>query len=214
MNRNNIRIACLLLCTACALGLCACGNSDHSSSTSSAAPNVSTESTVDSLPSDSDNKTDLPLTDLTVLPENTYEDTTIFADQIVVAAGTEKVPYRIMLYNNPGYGFAGIRLTYDADLNPYLEEDNIAVFDDGDATDQFLSTCLNSQDEHMLGFAGFATNGADSTADGIMFTCYFDIPADAASGTVYDFKLEVVDFNTIAGDAVEVDTVSGSITVQ
>lgn len=242
MKRIHTRLTALLLCAVCALGLCACRDDESSTSaesshTSSAASDTDSQtdessSSVDSTTSNTNSGTDesststdstasgtdtgttLPLTDLSVMPENTYSDATILGDRIVVAAGTEKVPYRVILYNNPGYGFAGIRLTYGTALKPYLEEGNTAEFMDGAATDSFLTTCLNSPTEHMLGFAGFASDGADSKEDGIMFTCYFDIPADAASGTVYDFKLEVVDFNTVAGDAVAVDTVSGSITVQ
>ncbi len=156
-----------------------------------------------------------PLTDLTVIPENTYDGAAIVCDDIVVAAGTTKVPYRVMLYNNPGYGFVGMRLFYDTTLKPYMDEErgqDEMEITTGDATQGFMFSCMRNEAQKMIGAAAFGA--ADCKSDGVMFTCYFDIPADAASGTVYEFSAEVVDFRPLEGENHKVEVIAGKITVQ
>ncbi len=199
------RVAAAMLCALCLMPMSACKDdssaSADKSSASDAASAVSGETK--------------PLTDLSVLPENIYNDATVVCDDIVVAAGTTKVPYRVMLYNNPGYGFMGMRVYYDTTLKPYMDaakgDDEMEV-KQGDAMSGFLFSCMNNTEQKMIGAAAFGS--VDSKSDGVMFTCYFDIPADATSGTVYDFDIEIVDFRPLEGENLDVKVVSGAITVQ
>ncbi|MBE6848143.1 MAG: hypothetical protein IJC75_02660 [Oscillospiraceae bacterium] len=200
------RLAAALLCGVLLLPFSACGN-DSSKAEESMGVSSSADSGVQG--------EKLPLTDLTVIPENTYSEATLVCDSIVVEAGSKKIPYRVLLYNNPGFGFVGLRLSYEDPLTPYMDEekgkDEMEVTL-GTAMNGFMVSCMNSPQQKLIGAAGFA--GSDCEFDGAMFTCYFDIPADAPSGTVYDFSLEVVDFRPMDGENHEVKTVKGSITVQ
>ncbi len=199
------RVLAAALCLLCLLLMSACKDDSSSSADQSSASNASSAVSGEQQ----------PLTDLTVLPENTYDGATIACDDIVVAAGTTKVPYRVMVYNNPGYGFVGMRLFYDTTLQPYMDAERgqdeleIAI---GEGAQGFMFSCLNNTAQKMIGAAAFGST--DCKADGVMFTCYFDIPADAASGTVYDFSAEVVDFRPLEGENHKVATVAGKITVQ
>lgn len=211
------RITAAMLSAFCLLAFSACrnDNSNHDSSITDSSANASSIS--DSSSNDSATSSDKkqPLTDLTVLPENTYDGATIVCDDIVVAAGTTKVPYRVMLYNNPGYGFVGMRVFYDTKLQPYMDEergvDEMEIVT-GDGMNGFMSSCMNNTDQHLIGLAAFGST--DCRSDGVMITCYFDIPADAASGTVYDFSAEVVDFRPLEGENHAVTVIGGKITVQ
>ncbi len=199
------RITAGMLSALCLLSFSACRNdSSNHTGGSSISDSSSTVST--------DQK---PLTDLTVIPPNTYDGATVVCDDIVVAAGTTKVPYRVMLYNNPGYGFVGLRVLYDGTLQPYMDaergEDEMEILT-GDGMGGFMFSCMNSAEQNMIGLAAFGS--VDCKSDGVMFTCYFDIPADAASGTVYDFSAEVVDFRPLEGENHQVAVVGGKITVQ
>lgn len=205
MKKTFGRLAALLMCAVCLAGLSACKEE------SSAPVGETSSSASDS--SKADSSTPPALSDPDAMPENTYSAPTMLCDNIVVKAGTEKVPYRVILYQNPGYAFTGFRILYDDALTPYTTDDMGTVeMVTGDALSGFMSTCINSDEDNMIGFGAFCTE--DKTTDGIVFTCYFDIPADAASGTVYPFTLEVVDFNTLAGEAKEVQAINGAITVQ
>lgn len=210
------RITAVMLSTFCLLSIGACRNDNSQNDSASVADSSRDASSV------SDNSSAVavsvekqPLTDLTVIPENTYDGATIVCDNIVVAAGTTKVPYRVMLYNNPGYGFVGLRVFYDGALQPYMDEergeDEIEIIT-GDGMGGFMFSCMNSTAQHMIGLAAFGS--ADCKSDGVMMTCYFDIPADAASGTVYEFSAEAVDFRQLEGENYEVAMVGGKITVQ
>ncbi len=200
------RVAAALLCGVLMLPFSACAD-DSSKAEESTPVSSAADSAVQG--------EKLPLTDLTVIPENTYSGATLVCDSIVVEAGSKKVPYRVLLYNNPGFGFVGLRLSYEGPLTPYMDEakgkDEMEVTL-GAAMSNFMVSCMNSPEQKLIGAAGFS--GSDSEFDGIMFTCYFDIPADAAPGTVYDFALEVVDFRPMDGENHSVQTVNGSITVQ
>lgn len=208
------RVTAVMLSAFCLLSFGACRNDDSQNDSGSVADSSRDVSSVsDSSSAISTEKQ--PLTDLTVIPENTYDGATIVCDDIVVAAGTTKVPYRVMLYNNPGYGFVGLRVFYDGALQPYMDEergeDELEIIT-GDGMGGFMSSCMNSNAQHMIGLAAFGST--DCKSDGVMFTCYFDIPADAASGTVYEFSAETVDFRQLEGENYEVAMVGGKITVQ
>lgn len=207
------RMTAAMLSAFCLLSFGACRNDSSNDDSKNNSSSVADSSVSDSSSMVSGEKK--PLTDLTVLPENTYDGATIVCDDIVVAAGTTKVPYRVMLYNNPGYGFVGLRVFYDETLQPYMDaergEDEMEILT-GDGMGGFMFSCMNSAQQHMIGLAAFGS--VDCKSDGVMFTCYFDIPADAESGTVYDFSVEAVDFRPLEGDNREVAVVGGKITVQ
>ncbi len=190
------RITALLLCGILLLGLTAC-NSKNSSQNGSES-NVTTTA---------------PLSDLNAMPENSYKEPTILLDQITVAAGSTHVPFRVIVYNNPGYSMAGLRLIYDDDLKPYFNPaDHTVEYEPGQAANGLMHNSSVSEEKFMIGFAGIGVS--DITTDGIIFTCYFDVPSKAASGDVYPIKIEIVDFKNLADSQLNPSLVQGSITIQ
>lgn len=194
MFRN--RITALVLCGMLLFSLTAC-NSKNSSQAGS----------------DSAVTTTAPLSDLNAMPENSYNGLTILLDQITVAAGATHVPYRVIVYNNPGYSMAGLRLIYHEDLKPYFNPaDRTVEYQPGDVANSLMHNSFISEEKRMIAFAGFGVS--DISVDGVLFTCYFDVPEKAASGDVYPIQIEIVDFKNLADSQLNPNLIQGSITIQ
>lgn len=132
---------------------------------------------------------------------------------IKAKAGQKSVPVSIKVSNNPGYSFCGVRLIYDKKLIPQADYEadsngNTPVYDVGPAAGRAMTECVLAPENRIVAFGMISKD--ECTADGILFTAYFDIPADAASGTVYKLESgverivngesEMLDFKLLGGE--------------
>ncbi len=139
--------------------------------------------------------------------------TTIGIQQKVKAkAGEQAVPVTLHLWNNPGFMGMGMRLDYDPALKPKTEDGDVCTNLVGEAAENMLTTCLVDESQHLIAFATMASK--PETIDGDLVTVYFDIPADAASGTEYPLLVEVVDFADGDKQPVKVTSLSSAIVVE
>ena len=163
--------------------------------------------------SPADSPTDPPAPAQTDSPAEIGDALTIgIADTIHAAAGQQRVPVTVCVWNNTGFAMAGIRLYYDEPLHAReLTDDHDAECEPGDTVSAFLTTCACNADKHLIVFAGFATE--ETTANGAVFTCYFDIPDDAESGTRITLRPEIADFADIAGDPLDVELREGVLVI-
>ena len=144
---------------------------------------------------------------------------TIGIPPVTAHAGDKAVPVDVKIWNNPGYNGAGIQILYDAALTP-LQGTEVNEFSDapagkcdlGEAAEGFLKSCLIGVEDHMIAFG--TMGGEDCTADGTIFTVYFDIPEDAPSG--HSFTLSCV-LDSISNDSktkLSPVMLDGSITIE
>lgn len=135
------------------------------------------------------------------------------------SAGQKKVPVSVQVWNNTGFSACGIRLDFDAALTP-LSNGNVSqisgapetLIDRGEVMNNFLTSCLIGEAEHRIAFGAMSTETADS--DGILFTCYFDVPEDAASGTEYRIACEMDSLNDASSQPVAYQTVDGVLRIE
>lgn len=127
--------------------------------------------------------------------------------------GQKDVPVSISIQENPGYMVCSVKLDYDAALSPKMTgEQYMNVFDQGDATKEAIGTCAANPDKHLIAFTCMGQK--DITANGVLFTVYFDIPADAAPGTVYPIKAQMNGFVNAAREELDIQAVGGSIVIE
>ncbi|MBP0968467.1 MAG: hypothetical protein J5722_12595 [Oscillospiraceae bacterium] len=131
--------------------------------------------------------------------------------------GQKSVPVSVRISNNPGYSFGGVRLIYDKALTPQADYDedpngNTPIYDVGPAAGKAITECVLAPENRIVAF-GMLTK-EDCTADGSLFTCYFDIPADAASGTVYKLETGVERMVNANSEMLNFKLVGGEIRVQ
>ena len=134
---------------------------------------------------------------------------------ITAQPGQKSVPVSVKISNNPGYSFGGIRLLYDKKLSPKLDSDEdpaIPVYDVGPAASKAMTDCAVSPENRIVAFGVLSQK--DCTEDGILFTAYFDIPADAASGTVYKLETGVERMINADSQPINLKLVGGEIRVQ
>ena len=137
----------------------------------------------------------------------------VSADHVTASAGQQNVPVTVSVANNPGFTSSGIRIIYDEGLTPvYDAASKEAELTMGPAGNGLIGIAMVATDKRIVGFGSMGTN--DNQSDGAIFTCYFNVPADAKSGKVYDIQIEVVDFIRSSGTELSPVSVSGSITVQ
>lgn len=147
------------------------------------------------------------------LPENSYDGITLVIDSITAKAGEQNVPVRIMLFNNSGFINSGVRIQYADALQPhYNTEDNKTEYALGSVCEDFLSASVVDPAKHLIGFVSAGAEAA--TADGIVFTIYFDIPSDAKSGTIYPLTLDVQDFKANYEEQLDPKLIQGGIQIQ
>ena len=112
-----------------------------------------------------------------------------YAENITAAAGAKHVPVTVSIRDNPGIASFSVRFFYDAALTPAMLSKLDAEFENGTVTAGVTSVCACNQTKRIVGYTAGA-GAAELTADGTVFTVYFDVPADAKSGTVYQFTME------------------------
>lgn len=207
MKQSRMRvILCGILCVATS-SLFGC-NGD-----SSLANTLPPESSVSTTESQPDATSHMNFMDRNALPENTYSGLTIVADTITAAPGEKRVPVRVMLYHNTGYNLCGIRLVYDGGIIPLYDASTTkSEYDPGAASLGMISAAYTSPEKHLVGYGAFATDVCEE--DGVIFTSYFDIPADATAGTVYPMTLEIEDFKDANGEQMNPTLVNGCVVIQ
>lgn len=134
---------------------------------------------------------------------------------ITAQPGQKSVPVSVKISNNPGYSFGGIRLMYDKNLSPKLDSDEeppIPVYDVGPGAGKAMTDCAVSPENRIVAFGVLSQK--DCTENGIVFTAYFDIPADAASGTVYKLETGIERMINSESQSVDFKLVGGEIRVQ
>ncbi len=137
---------------------------------------------------------------------------TLYGDSITAKAGAKHVPVTVSIRNNPGIAFMGIRMIYDPALTPVFTDGLFTEYLDGTVTQGISSTCAANVKKQLLGYSAAA--GANLTADGSLFTCYFDLPADSKPGTVYQFRLESKEVSNSEGTVFEFEYLPFTLTVQ
>lgn len=133
-------------------------------------------------------------------------------ENVTAKAGSSRVPVTVSMTDNPGFSFIGVKLGFDAALHAVtLDSDGTGDFTSGDILGNSLAVCTVSPTKPLLALS--AASSADLSADGTLFTCYFDIPADAKSGTVYTLDYSVKDMYNAAEEHIAVAPCSLRITV-
>lgn len=127
-------------------------------------------------------------------------------------AGQKSVPVTVKLHNNPGFCAGGIRVIYDPAITPQYDPDSFqGVSDKGPAVGSALTYCSVATENLIVAYGILGQE--DSHENGNLFTCYFDIPKNAASGRVYKLKTELADLKNENGDTVSLKTIGGEIRI-
>ena len=136
---------------------------------------------------------------------------TIGVGKITAHPGEKNVAVSVQFWNNPGFLTSGIQLFHDPAIRPVMDNDKLR-YTLGEAADGLTAICSYGAEQRIVGFASFGT--ADSTKDGALYTCYFDIPDDAEPGTVYTFTTAIVSMNDIGSNPVTPVTMGGEIRIE
>lgn len=197
------RLTAALFTLMLAAAFCGCGQNTESDTDSAQNSTVSSENP-----------------DTAALPEPEIgSEMTIGVASTTAKAGQKAVPVNIQVWNNAGIAACGIKLGYDPALKA-ISNGNVSPFsgapeaeiETGDAAARFMTSCLIGEDEHLIAFG--AMSSEPSTVDGVIFTCYFDVPADAVSGTDYQFTCEIDSINDANSQPLACETVTGILRIE
>ena len=101
------------------------------------------------------------------------------------------IDFPVYIYNNTGYGPAGIRLVYDAAVNPLISS-NEKYATPGEASDSLSVYPTWTPERYSVSFGTMSQkNELDS---GIIFTARIQVPSDSEPGTIYPMKVEIDKF--------------------
>lgn len=129
-------------------------------------------------------------------PYEIGSEPTIAVEPFTVKAGDKNVPVNVKIWNNPGFTSGGIQVYPDPALKPVTGEIEELVGKPkakiklGTTMDGFMYSALYGAEENVVGI-GFAGGSNQSLDNGILFTFYVDVPADAKSGTKYEVRCNV-----------------------
>ncbi|MBQ9906186.1 MAG: hypothetical protein IJM46_05390 [Oscillospiraceae bacterium] len=144
---------------------------------------------------------------------------TIGVENCTAHAGDKGVPVSVRIWNNPGYAATGLQLVYDPALTPQKTGETspnsnfpYAKCDLGEAAQGFMKSCLIGEENHLIAFG--AMTSEDCKTNGKMFTVYFDIPDNAASGQQYKFSCNMDSLNNYNKDHLNPKTVEGTLTIE
>ena len=109
----------------------------------------------------------------------------ITADQVVVPLGTKEVAYTVKLVNNAGFTTANFSLIYDSRLKIQTDGgENSPKYEEGYSDPSVFC----NPEQHLLGYGKMSNKKI--TKDDVMVTVYFDIPADAKEGDIFELKFD------------------------
>jgi len=127
---------------------------------------------------------------------------TISGNDQTVELGATNIAVTMSIENNPGYAGIGVGIYYgelvpvctDAENKTPKNKLEEAYMDDAGEivilnTVPGLAVIENSDAKDLIGFS--AADTANCVDDGKMVTLYFDLPADAAAGDVYEIRYVV-----------------------
>ena len=153
-------------------------------------------------PAESSEPADAPESDAASQPDE-ETNAVIGFETVTAKPGDKKVPLTVVIRNNPGFSGAGLQIAYDPALSPQLGETDPdyeipdAIYEAGPVLESFLTTCMVGEENHLIAFGCMGSQPA--TKDGVLFTCYFDVPEDAAPGTEYHFQGNLDSMNSGTG---------------
>ncbi len=148
------------------------------------------------------------------LPKGFSSKLSIVADRVVAIPGEQKVPFRLMIFGNTdGFSMCGIRLNYDGNVPPiYNLESRELTATPGSLIADTLAVPAVSPQKNRIAYAIAGTNNI--LGDGILYTCYFNIPETAKAGDVYQITAEVDNIKKDDGTALKAQTYSGFIVIE
>lgn len=128
-------------------------------------------------------------------------------------AGQKSVPVTVKINNNPGFCAGGIRVIYDPAVTPQYDPDSFqGISDKGTAIISSTLTYCSVAPENLIVAYGILGQ-EDSSEDGNLFTCYFNMPEDAPSGKVYKLQTELAELKNANGDSVNLKMIGGEIRI-
>lgn len=135
----------------------------------------------------------------------------VIADEIYAEPG-ETVKYQVVVQNNTGYSSMGLGLYYEEVLPPKKDTAGNLLIEMGNVSlGMSLISDLN-ETKRIVSYG--ATKESLNTLNGVLYTIQFDVPADAADGTVYPLKLVMEDVFDDQQEDIPYKTVDGWITVR
>lgn len=127
--------------------------------------------------------------------------------------GQKSVPVTVKIHNNPGFCAGGIRVIYDPAITPQYDPDSFqGVSDKGTAVSGSMLTYCSVAPENLIVAYGILGQ-ENSSENGNLFTCYFNIPENAASGKVYKLQTELAELKNENGDNVNLKMIGGEIRI-
>ncbi len=149
-------------------------------------------------------------------PQNQNRDITVAVDQVKAKAGQERVPVSIRISNNTGFATGGLTVHFDENLHPVTTDSAGTIeYVIGEEMKGILNYGTSNENDghHLIAFA-FFNQYENITANGTLMTFYMNVPANAASGTVYKLKLDVDNIKNIEKKALQIESIDGSITIE
>ena len=161
-----------------------------------------------------DNNGDTPAAaDIGSDPYKVGSEPTLSIGVVKAKPGQKNVPVSVKVTHNPGFAVGGIRVIYDAALTPkYDPETEEGVSDPGPAAGKAMTYCAVGPENRIVAFG--ILGSSDCTADGIIFTCYFDVPDNASSGSVYKLETGVERLVNANSDPIDFKLVGGEIRIE
>ena len=138
-------------------------------------------------------------------------------ETVKAKAGQEGVPVKISIDKNSGLSNGGITIDHSAELKPQVtDSEGTLLFEVGSAWQSTMTAGTTNETDtvHRVAFAFFSENGKNINATGTVFTCYFDVPANAKPGTEYKLDIEPNKFQSEGNDVTLIDAIDGAIIIE
>lgn len=138
---------------------------------------------------------------------------TVGVGTVHARAGQKAVPVTFRIWNNPGFSMGGFKITYDPVLVPLLAGTNDidAKFDLSPAISG--ATAYGAVNFNTRAVAVGIFNPENLTAEGALFTVYFDIPENAQPGTAYSLKVEADSITDAQANMLDFTNLDGEIRI-
>ncbi|MBQ8921399.1 MAG: hypothetical protein IJ060_04465 [Oscillospiraceae bacterium] len=148
--------------------------------------------------------------------QNQHYDITVAVDQVKAKAGQERVPVSVRITNNSGFATGGLTIHHDPALVPVTTDAAGTIeYKLGSEMDGMMTYGTSNEENgyHLVAFAFFSQT-EDITANDILMTFYMNVPENAASGSVYQMRLDVDDIKNIGKKSLNIQSIDGSITIE
>ena len=138
-------------------------------------------------------------------------------ETVKAKAGQEGVPVKVSISKNCGLNSGGITIDHPAAIKPLVTDaDGSLDYELAAEWESAMTAATTNENNsvHRIAFAFFAQNGKSISTEGTLFTCYFDIPADAKPGTEYKLDIEPNMFQKENAEVSLIDAVDGAIIIE